>query len=196
MDKKEIRQYLKNNPVEHTSSAYIAYLMSGRNEAFHDKLEEMEKVRDDSPEDIENIKIVSTLTDPKDYFRMMRRMMPRKIKNMLITRAVDQEGAVGEMIREKILTSGNDEFIENTADYMIKSSFDYSRWILENYDRVRSPYARSQLCLVLGFRNCVDCNEFLIDQYEYFLENEDPREYYDQGPLVALYMINGMEDEI
>ena len=50
---------------------------------------------------------------------------------------------------------------------------------------IRDPYARSMLCLVLGFRADSDAIPFLMHQVEIF-EGQFPSETFDQGPVLAL----------
>ncbi len=61
-------------------------------------------------------------------------------------------------------------------------------WILQCYSDVYDPYARSMLCLVLGFRADPEAIPFLMQQVDFF-EKRFPSETYDQGPLMALYEI-------
>ena len=61
-------------------------------------------------------------------------------------------------------------------------------WIIQNYNDVREPYARSMLCLVLGFRASTDVIPFLVQQVDAF-ERQFPDKSFEQGPLMALYEI-------
>ena len=61
-----------------------------------------------------------------------------------------------------------------------------SEWILQNYEAVREIYARSMLCLVLGFRADTAVIPFLMRQIERF-EQQFPRDSFERAPLLALY---------
>ena len=51
------------------------------------------------------------------------------------------------------------------------------------------------LCLVLGFRGDLTCEEFLLEQISYFRKNY-PEERFDQGPLIAVYLVNHQEKKL
>ena len=71
----------------------------------------------------------------------------------------------------------------------------HADWILENYDKIKNPYAQCMLCLVLGFRGDLTCEEFLLEQISYFRKNY-PEERFDQGPLIAVYLVNHQEKKL
>ena len=71
---------------------------------------------------------------------------------------------------------------------MVKCGTNCSDWIMQNYNDVREPYARSMLCLVLGFRANTDVIPFLMQQVDSFVK-QFPDKSYEQGPLMALYEI-------
>ena len=55
-----------------------------------------------------------------------------------------------------------------------------------NTMEIRYPYARSSMCLVLGFRADESAVPFLMAQVEE-MERKWPRDSFAQGPLLALY---------
>ena len=70
--------------------------------------------------------------------------------------------------------------------FMARCEENRSEWILQNYEAVREIYARSMLCLVLGFRADTAVIPFLMRQIERF-EQQFPRDSFEQAPLLALY---------
>ena len=84
-----------------------------------------------------------------------------------------------------ILKAFSDSTIENCTRYLVRCRTNCSEWIIQNYNNIREPYARSMLCLVLGFRAGLDAIPFLMQQVEAF-EMHFPSETFDQGPILAL----------
>ena len=70
--------------------------------------------------------------------------------------------------------------------FMARREENRSEWILQNYEAVREIYARSMLCLVLGFRADTAGIPFLMRQIERF-EQQFPRDSFERAPLLALY---------
>ena len=68
---------------------------------------------------------------------------------------------------------------------MARCEANCSAWILQNHSDVREPYARSMLCLVLGFRADAEAIPFLMQQVERF-ESQFPEQSLEQAPLLAL----------
>ena len=60
---------------------------------------------------------------------------------------------------------------------------------MERYAEFRSPYVRSLLCLILGFRGEEDTIPWMMDRY-FETKKRYPDDTYDQGPLIALSELN------
>lgn len=63
--------------------------------------------------------------------------------------------------------------------FMARREENCSEWILQNYEAVREIYARSMLCLVLGFRADTAVIPFLMRQIERF-EQQFPRDSFER----------------
>ena len=98
---------------------------------------------------------------------------------------LEREAEALPEIQRMLLKAFNDHTIENCVRFMVKCQENCTEWILQNYSHVREPYARSMLCLVLGFRADVDVIPFLMQQVDAF-ERQYPSESFAQAPLIAL----------
>lgn len=192
MEKKKLEKFIERNPVNPLSPAYITYMMID-DPAMEQLLNKAISEWENNEQDKQEAEIIESLRSPEAFFKWMRKPLKGNNKFLLRKAMLNQETAITEMILQKITTNMGDEFIECVADFLIKCQTNHIDWILQNYKTIRSPYARSELCLVLGFRGDTSREDFLLEQIDAF-RREYPAEKFDQGPLIALYMINGLRD--
>lgn len=183
------KEYIENNLIIPYSAAYITYMLH--------TFEEMKKMRDrvvadreETEQDLADKKTILRLSKPEDFFRWMKKPLSGKNKFLLRDIMLNREDDITQMIQKKILTNAVDDFIECVSEFFIECRENHSQWILDNYERIVSPYARSQMCLVLGFRGDESCLDFLINQAELFARNY-PNDNLEQGPIIAAYMLSG-----
>jgi len=187
------KNYLNQHPIDEYSAANIEYTMNKYPDLFKavdDVLPEFrkrtEKFGIKNQIDVEKIKIIEQEEDTERLLRMFRQAIPPDAKKKIIAKLLEREDEVLPEIQRIILKAFNDNTIENTTRYMIRCKTNCSDWILRNYKDIREPYARSMLCLVLGFRGDDSCIPFLMEQVELF-EKQFPQKSFNQGPLLALY---------
>lgn len=185
---------LEENMVYIPSAAYITWMLHRDDEAktLRDKhIAELEE-SDDERKDRE---IIKRLSKVEDFFKWMRKPLKGKNKFLLRDIMLNREAEIIPMVKEKIMTNWIDDFVECAIELFIECNEDPSQWIRDNYFDVRNPYARSELCLVLGFRGGKEDTAFLLEETKRFVM-EYPDEDFEQGPVIALYMIHGYEDYI
>jgi len=127
--------------------------------------------------------------DPGIIFQLLRKNLDGMSHTVLIARALEFQDEILPMVVEKLVRSDHDAFIENAIRLLAKSEKDYSPLLLERYDNFRSPYARSLVCLILGFRGKEDTVPWMMEKF-FEMKNRYPDETYDQGPLLALHELN------
>ena len=142
----------------------------------------------DIPDTAEQMAKVEQEEDAGKLLRMLRQTHPPVVRKAVREKLLKREAEVLPEIQRMILKAFNDNTIENCVRFMTKCEANCSEWILQHYDDVREPYARSMLCLVLGFRADTDAIPFLLQQVDLF-EKQFPDKSYEQGPLMALYEI-------
>ena len=183
--------FIKDNPVEPTSAAFITWLLRESLDAkeYRDKLLAENDYNDQKKADREAIQQLETA---EDFFKWMRKPLPGKNQLVLHRAMLDRESIVGEMIRKRIMTNHMDDFIERSIQFLIDCKEDPSPWIRENIDQIADPYARSMLCFVLGYRGGKEDTDLLLEQARRFAQ-DDSEETNEQGPIIALYLIHGHE---
>lgn len=179
------------NLVRSTSAAYITWMLHYDHEAMALR-DKYAAEREETEIDYQDREIIKRLNNPEDFFKWMRKPLRGKNKFLLRDVMLNREDEITPMVRDKIQTSWIDDFVECVIDFFIECNNDPSPWIRENYDNVRNPYAQSELCLVLGFRGGEEDSAFLVNEAKRFVA-EYPENDYEQGPIIALYMIHGYD---
>ncbi len=187
------KDYFNCHPVKAYSAARLMYsllLMPEVIEAVDEVTQEVRRMaaesRIDIPNESEAITRVQQEEDIEKLLRMLRQPLPARAHQIVREKLLKRESEALPEIRRMILRSLNDHVIENAAAFMTACSADCVNWIVEHYGEIRSPYAQSMMCLVLGFRADENAMPFLMQQVASF-ETRYPDETFDQGPLMALY---------
>lgn len=189
------KDYFNRHPVKEYSAARLEYsmlLMPEVMDVVDEKLPEMREMAAkrgiDIPYTTEQMKRVEEEEDTGKLLRMLRQTQPPVVRKAVREKLLKREMEALPEIQRMILKAFNDNTIENCVRFMTKCETDCTEWIMRHYDDVREPYARSMLCLVLGFRASTDVIPFLVQQVDAF-ERQFPDKSFEQGPLMALYEI-------
>ncbi len=122
-------------------------------------------------------------------FQLLRKKTAMANQGVLIKKALKYEEVLLPMVVEKLMRSCHDIFIENSIDILAKCNKDHTPVLKERFTQIRSPYAQSLICLVLGFRGEEGVIPWMLDRY-YEMKKLYPDETYSQGPLLALHELN------
>lgn len=194
MNQEQLQKYVVSHQINPLSAPYINY-MTVASSGMRSKLEDTLAKWKDNEQEIEIAEIIRNLSTPEEFFKWMRKPLQGNNKFLLRQVALENEELIMDMMKKRILTNRTDEFIECATDFFVKCKEDPTEWIMENYRNIRDPYAQSEMCLALGFHGDLSCEEFLMEQVETF-RRDHPGENYEQGPLIAIYMLNGLEEEL
>ena len=121
----------------------------------------------------------------QELFRMMRRGIVGPGLRVLREKLLQNDDELTPLVKERVLTTGQDIFIENAAYFLTGCRENTTEWIMQHYNEVKSEYMKSMLCLVLGMRGEPEQIEFLMEEYQRF-DRGFADKPYQQGPLVAL----------
>lgn len=189
--KKLTKDFFNRHPIEEFSAARIQYsllLMPDVMGAVERAMPEIAASGIDVPDYTRLIDRVNREEDTDNLLRMLREGLPGHAKERVIQKLLEREEEALPEVQRLVARSFSDHAIESCTTYLVRCKTDCSKWIIQQYGKVREPYAQSLLCLVLGFRAKPDAIPFLIEQMERF-EKQYPDETFDQGPLLALYEI-------
>lgn len=189
------RDYFHQHPVKEHSAARFEYSMllmpevASSLERILPGLHGLAAQRGiDLPDSTQQMAQLEQEEDMGRLLRMLRQTLAPHIREALLKKLLKREAEALPEIRRLILKTFNGIAIENCVRFMTRCEENSSAWILQNYEDVREPYARSLLCLVLGFRAGADVIPFLMRQVERF-EQQFPDHSFEQAPILALYEI-------
>ena len=103
----------------------------------------------------------------------------------LHSKILEQEEILMPMIIEKLKTSVNDVFIEHTIKLIKKAEKNYLEELVEIFNDIRSPYALSLACIIIGFMGNESHIPLLLQKHSE-LKSLYPGENYEQGALLGL----------
>lgn len=122
-------------------------------------------------------------------FQLLRKKTEMVNRGLLVKKVLELEEVFLPMVVEKLIRSCHDIFIENSIVLLAKSNKDYTQLLKERYAEIRSPYAKSLICLTLGLRGSEDTIPWMMDRF-FEMKRLYPGETWDQGPLLALHELS------
>lgn len=187
------KHFFEQNQLEELSTAVLTHfrmIMQGMpelNEQITDiVVPSMEQLRLEKYQtEKENI---TNLVKAEDIVSYMRRIKDPSNSSLLIEKALEYQDTIMPLVLKRICTSGHDVFIENTAILLANADDKYTEELYNIFDDIRSPYARSELCIVFGVKKKEECTDLILRQYAQ-IKRERPDKDYEQGPLLALNLI-------
>ena len=185
------KDYFNRHPIKDISAARLEYSMLLHPEVMDiadEVIPELQSKGLSFPDDSAAVAAVEQEDNTARLLRMLRKTLPPKANRLLLEKVLAREQEVLPEIQRMILKAFSDSTIENCTRYLVRCRTNCSEWIIQNYNNIREPYARSMLCLVLGFRASTDVIPFLVQQVDAF-ERQFPDKSFEQGPLMALYEI-------
>lgn len=148
----------------------------------------MEKGRREKYEE-EKKKIVE-ISNADDVISYMRKIKELQNREALLNKALDMQEDVMPLVLKRLMTSGHDVFIENASILLAYADMKYVEQLYDVFRDIRNPYARSEASLVFGIKRKTEYTALLLEQFE-LIKQEMPGKNYEQGPLLALYLIYG-----
>lgn len=132
---------------------------------------------------------ITKLNQAEDIMSYMRKLKDPSNSSLLIQKALEYQKEVVPLALKKICTSGHDVFIENTAILLANADIKYTEQLYDIFHDIRNAYARSELCIVFGVKKKEEYTHLLMEQFKK-IQEERPDRDYEQGPLLALYLIH------
>lgn len=191
------KNFLDNNPLEQISTAQIMYfkLLSFTTPGLNEEIDKfiipnLESTRRDEYElEKEQINLSETA---ENIVKFMRKIKDPINSDLLIRKALAMQDEVVPLILKRLLTSAHDVFIENAAMVLANADMKYTEQLFVIFDEIKNPYARSEMCVVFGWKKRADYTSLILKQYR-LIKLELPAKSYEQGPLLALHLLHGEE---
>lgn len=185
VEERNIKRFIENHPARRVSAARITYTLyvQPEVEAAASRLAEVQTEM--TEQDLEYKQIIEQTEDANALVKLMRKHLCAVNRDALRIRLLKHEQEVLPLIKEKAMTTMQDDFIENAIYVLLRCRENCSAWILEQYEEFRSEYLKSLLCLVLGFKGEKELISFMMRETDRYVR-EYPGEYFEQGPVLAV----------
>ncbi len=194
------KHFFDENPlIEFSTAMFTHFLMvtiktSGFDEQVNKlTISAMEKPRHEQY--LAEKEYLTNLNKPEDIVSYMRKIKEPLNRELLIKKAIEYQDDVMPLVLKKICTSGHDIFIENAAILIANADEKYTEQLYAIFPDIRNAYARSELCIVFGVNKKVEYIPLLLEQHKR-MQKENIDANYEQGPLLALYLIYEKEEQI
>ena len=196
MDKKLLpKNFFKENPLDQLSAPQIAYF--AMTVGFDEKIQNMlQDVLDEALESGRKAQIkaeaaaISRLETGDETVKFMRSGYDIANREILCKKALTMQAEVMPPMLRRLRTSFQEKFVETAVYTLAHAEQVYIDQLIRIYPEIRSPYAQSMVCLVLGVQEREDSLELLLREYKR-LKKDYPGESYCQGPLLAIYVLCG-----
>ena len=185
MNKKEIKKFIDTHRDLKFSAEKMEYSIYSDWETNEKVIELANQMVPETKVDMEMKTLIEQTDEPREILNLMRKELSGANRSLLRTKILKYEDTLESLIKEKCIRNKQDVFIENALAFFMRSTNNYSDWIIETYSQFQSEYLKCMMCLVLGFRGNMSMIPFLINEARR-MEKEYPDETYDQGPALAV----------
>lgn len=189
-------RFFEENPLSEISTALLTHFrmmtvtMSDLEEEMNGMvIPGMDKTRHE--EYLAEKEQIMNLYKAEDIVSCMRKIKDPINISLLIRKAIEYQDEVAPIVLKKICRSGHDVFIENASLLLANADTKYTKQLYEIFPDIRNAYARSEMCVVFGVKKKAEYTPLILEQF-YKIGQERPDQDYEQGPLLALYLINDM----
>ena len=189
------KSFFKQNPLDKVSAAIVEDF--SLTTTFIDELNaEMEKaisgqITDERKERILADKTAAEqLASGEDVVTYMRKNHDNLADPVFCKRALMLEAEAAPLILKRYKTSAQDRFSELAFRVLAKADKKYAQQLFREYKEIRNPYAQSMACLLFGEHEMEEAVPLLMQEYKRFKQSF-PEESFNQGPLLALYILYG-----
>lgn len=179
------KKFFRENPVQEMSAPRLVYSYM-----LYDGLDEIaaEYIKLNKSDEEER-KLIAAEENQEVLLKMLRGKISNINRGVLYRKILEHEDEMVPEIIGMLQKSINDVFIENAVKLLVKFKNNYSDVLFRMLNEIRSDYAQSLVCLVLGLKADEDVIPCLYSKYHYFKKAFN-NESYAEGALIALHELN------
>ena len=191
---KVTRKFFKDNPMEDIPLAQVVDLrirmfkMEEAQAKIHEVADRL-KPQEQLDAEAQQIAAVQAVQTPDELINLMRKIKGTICHEEFTRKALSMEEEALPKIVERFCRNMTDCFLEASEMIFFYADRKYLDELLANYKEIRSPYAQSIVCLLIGMAEYKDVDEFLMNEYQRF-KKDYPDEIYSQFPLYALQLLH------
>lgn len=187
------KYFFEDNPLMELSAALLTHfrIITLMMQEFNEQIDEIVVPEMDKPryeQYIAEKEEIRNLDKAEDILSYMRKIKDPSNICLLLQKALAYQDDLIPLVLERLRKSGHDVFIENAAILIANADEKYTEQLYEIFPDIRNAYARSELCIVFGVKKKKEYTQLLMEQFKKIKE-ERPDADYEQGPLLALYLI-------
>ena len=188
------KNFFDENPIKEVSAAYLTYFQIQTYDfpGFNDEIEQLvvsKMDKDRCEKYVDEKQHILEIDNADDAIMYMRKIKELQNRAILTEKVLSMQDEVMPLILKRLLTSGHDVFIESAVCALAYADMKYVEMLYDMFKDIRSPYARSEESIVFGVQKRRDYTPLLLEQYKK-IRLECPEKDYEQGPLLALYLIH------
>lgn len=188
-------KFFRENTLKEMSAAIIAHfsMTIGEIDKINDVIGELalNGLEAERIEKIEREKnIIAQIDNAEQLIKLMRSGYDNLNSKQICDKAIEMQETVMPLLLRRFQTSFLDGFIECAVQILGRADMSYIEQLKGMYHDIRNPYVQSMSCLLFGMRELHDMIPLLLDEYNRMQLNY-PEADYDQGPLLALYILHG-----
>ena len=129
---------------------------------------------------------INGFSSAEEIVAFMRSRFDGVNQTQLCWKALTMQETVIPLMLQRYRTTLQDVFVDTSVQILAHAEKCYVERLMEMYDQIRNPYAKSMACLVIGMRKTEGATPMLLKEYER-MKREYPEESLCQGPLLGLY---------
>lgn len=183
----QVKKIISTTEISDTTCYDISYTMMKRPSYREEFLEYYHRNKTDA-EVVEQEKydaLVSETNTPEEMANLFRKQMLTASFYGLLEKARPMCEVLFPLLWEKYTRSRSDLFIEHSIEFFFLCNDAQIQGMVDGFDQIQDPYAKAQLCVVLGFRGQESHIPMLVKAFDFF-QGEANEADYEQGVLIAL----------
>ncbi len=177
--------YFEQHRINPRSGAGFMYILMTSPPHVMEQMREQMKNMPLTDKDRVHEKAIAQAESKDEIFRLMRTKMIGANRELLHRKLGEHEEDVLAIIKEHIVTTKNDAFIDNAVWFLGVCKEDCTNWIWTHLNQVDDLFLQSLLCMILGIRGDESFIPFLKEKVDYF-ESAFPGKGLEQGSLFGL----------
>lgn len=136
-----------------------------------------------------DIAAVEAIQTADELIKAMRKLKGPNCHNALTDKALSMEDEALPKIVERYYRNSHEVFLEAARSIIFYADEKYLKELFTNYKEIRSPYAQSLICLLIGMAKYDDVDGFLMKEF-YRFKRQYPDKLYCDYPHFALGLLH------
>lgn len=191
------KKFFRTHPIAEYSGQKMAFTVMMFQKLYmekgiaenRDRFEDSKDLTDEEKQTIQKEHDMVDAWAPEEIADQLRKLHQPNDMNYICAKAIRHQEVVLPKLMKRFCTSSVSQYLEIASIIMGCADKKYTDQLYENYPYIVSDYAKSLACVVFGFQDRKDLEDFLAGEYaRYEGYGEDDLK---EGPLIALAAFHG-----